>query len=181
MQITRVESGAKESSLANGGGLRGVNGTVRNNNLCLQAGSGSATSNSTCPSGIQVNGKKLAFASCNGVQPLEFAPSRQICPSGKTSFDVCCDSTGPDCPGGVVTGNAARIIPCCKNAPPQILVEGSAIYYGGAGSLVLTTASTDDSSCEGKSYVARNINTATYAQSLVYPPCITGMSYCQAL
>lgn len=178
MQVTRTEVGSSASSLQGGGGLRGINGTVRNNNLCLQPSNETSTSNSTCPSGVQKQGTKLTFAPCNTSTPLRFVPSHSVCPENKTPFDVCCDSTGPDCPGGVVTGNDAVIIPCCKNAPPQIIYGDNALYYGGAGDLILVPPSEDDSGCEGKNYVVRNLNTATYAQSLVYPPCITGVSNC---
>lgn len=182
MQITRTEVGVDPSSLQGGGGLRGMNGTVRNGNVCLQGGDVLATANNTCSSGTQRQGKNLVFGPCNAsTSTLRFIPAHQVCPAGKTPFDVCCDSTGPDCPGGVVTGNAARIIPCCTNAPPQIQVGDEAAYYGGAGALILTTPSTNDSGCEGKNFVARSINTATYEQSLIYPPCITGVSYCNDL
>ena len=177
MSIVRTGLGQDPATLTGKGGLTGPIGQIKNNELCLMKSSNSGTSSSNCPGNINRNGSLLIFGQCDD-STWGFTPSLPQCPAGKNQFDICCDSTGPDCPGGVPTGAQARIIPCCKNSPPQLVFDSQSLYYGGQGQLILTQPATDDSSCEGRNYVARNLTLATYANSLATPPCITGQTSC---
>lgn len=181
MNITRHSPGTDPSTIKGAGGLRGIQGIIKNNNSCLQETNINGTSVSTCGSSLQVFGKKLSFGPCNDNYWF-LTPSVPKCPSDKTQFDICCDNTGPDCVAGTPVGNDAKIISCCQSVPPQITTStGEAIYYGGSGDVITTVASTNDSGCEGKNYVARNLNIATYLQSLQELPCISGVSQCTPL
>jgi hypothetical protein len=181
MRITRHDPGVDSSTIVGAGGLRGLEGIIKNGNSCLQVSNQIGTSISTCGSSLQTNGKKLSFGACND-NYWYLRPSSPNCPQGKTQFDVCCDNTKPDCVSGTPVGNDATIIPCCQSIPPQITTkDNEAIYYGGTGDVILTIPSTDDEGCEGKNYVSRNLNIATYLTSLQQLPCISGVSQCTPL